>query len=77
MTNFKEMNQRVDVFSSHLWVVRWRDVGGTPLRTGLHDVPTNSRFNGLVVMISVSHVVFTEGLQFDPGLNQLFAFLLL
>ena len=30
--------------------------------------------NGLVVMISVLHsVYFTEGLQFDPGLDQLFA----
>ena len=28
-------------------------------------------FNGLVVMISVSHLD-TEGLQFDPGLNHLF-----
>ena len=35
-------------------------------------VTSESRFNGLVVMISVSHELAhasTEGLQFDPGLN--------
>jgi len=37
---------------------------------------TLHRFNGLVVMISVSHTEkwCTEGLQFDPGLNHFFMF---
>ena len=41
------------------------------LQHGKYVRQLTARFNGLVVMISVSHVEFvhTEGLQFDPGLN--------
>jgi len=43
----------------------------------MNDLQYYLWFNGLVVMISVSHAAYsiqwiTEGLQFDPGLNHIF-----